>query len=112
MIYQQIILITAIFLTIFIIFLIYISFLNQKKNETWPPVIAECPDYWSLDATGKCMNIHNLGICPNKTVDFNQPPFGGSDDLCAKYNWATTCRNSWDGITYGTSTNPCDDSSN
>ena len=42
-------------------------------------------------------------------MNFNQSPFTGDNGLCSKYNWATGCGVTWDGITSGIS-NPCDTS--
>jgi hypothetical protein len=39
-------------------------------------------------------------------MNFNDPAFSGSNELCAKYRWAKKCKISWDGITYGVD-NPC-----
>jgi hypothetical protein len=40
------------------------------------------------------------------SMNFNQAPFSGSNGSCSKYNWATSCKVTWDGITSGIS-NPC-----
>jgi hypothetical protein len=39
-------------------------------------------------------------------MNFNTSAFTGSQGACNKYNWATKCNVTWDGITYGVS-NPC-----
>jgi hypothetical protein len=81
---------------------------KKNKDENWPPVIGECPDFWTNEVGSKtgCVNVHNLGKCSKKTVDFSTPEFSGSDGLCNKYTWANNCGVSWDGITYGVK-NPC-----
>jgi hypothetical protein len=40
-------------------------------------------------------------------MNFNQSPFTDDDGDCAKYNWANSCKVTWDGITSGVK-NPCD----
>ena len=92
-------------------FMIY----NSKSSMKYPPEVAECPDYWMIDGSGNnatCVNVKDLGTCPAQTgqkhlsVNFNNSPFTGSNELCSKYTWAKNCRVSWDGITYGVN-NPC-----
>ena len=102
---------------ILIIMLIYIALMLHYANSSqpWPPVIADCPDYW-VDTSGNgggCTNVQNLGTCTagsngkqNYAIDFTSPAFSGSKGMCAKYNWANSCQVSWDGITYG-GNNPC-----
>lgn len=111
--FQKIVLIAAI--VILIISLVFIGVQLSSTQTAWPPITAECPDYWVIDGSGNnstCVNVKDLGTCPaqpnNKhlTMNFNIPAFTGSNELCSKYNWATKCGVSWDGITYGVS-NPC-----
>ena len=96
-------------LVVLMLFLMTRTFTAKKnKNENWPPVIGECPDFWSNQLGSKpgCVNVHNLGKCSKRTVDFTTPEFSGSNGLCNKYTWANNCGVSWDGITYGVK-NPC-----
>ena len=114
--FQKIVLIIAtIFLILFLV-LIGVSLSNSTSDVDWPPVVGNCPDYW-VDLSGngsKCFNSHRLGSCSNyiptdndkNTMNFNQPPFTGSNGNCAKYKWAAQCKLTWDGITYGTK-DPC-----
>ena len=81
--------------------LIFIGF-SLKKNKTktkFPPVLAECPDYWdSYD--NKCSNIHSLGTCNfDEPKDFTNNIYIGDSGDCEKYKWAKNCGVSWDGIT-------------
>ena len=113
--FQRIILILALVLLIISLILIGMVLANSKSSQQWPPMIGDCPDYW-IDMSGngaQCVNIKDLGKCSShtgqsqhQTVDFTKAPFTGSNGLCAKYNWATGCNLSWDGITYGVP-NPC-----
>jgi len=112
--FQKTVLFAAII--ILIIALIFIGMaLSYSKDQTWPPMVPQCPDYWSIDGSGSnttCTNVKDLGICPatgdNKhlVMDFNNGPYAGSQGTCNKYTWANRCGISWDGITYGVS-NPC-----
>ena len=112
--FQKIILIIAI--VILIIALVFIGLaLSYAQDNTWPPMVPECPDYWLVDGSGnntKCTNIKDLGTCPppsgqkHLTMNFNVAPYIGNGGNCAKYNWANNCNVTWDGITYGVQ-NPC-----
>ena len=113
--FQKIVLYSAIIILIISLVIIGISLSYAKSDKVWPPIVPDCPDYWSIDGSGNnatCMNVKDLGTCPksgeNKhlSVNFNEAPFVGSGQACAKYKWATKCGVSWDGITYGVD-NPC-----
>jgi len=98
------IVITLIALIILIVFLIVVGimfYLNQFK-KTFPPVIADCPDYWLAKSENdilQCVNVNNTGNnnCP-KSMNFSKSEFQGSKGLCRKYKWAKGCDVSWDGI--------------
>jgi hypothetical protein len=111
--FQKIILYSAIIILIIVLIIIGIAF-SYARNEQWPPLVPECPDYWIADGSGnntKCINIKDLGTCPpngtkHLTMNFNTSPFVGENGDCAKYTWANRCNVTWDGITYGVN-NPC-----
>ena len=113
--FQRIIVTIAVVLLLACIIMISIVLVNNQSDQQWPPMIGDCPDYW-IDLSGngaQCVNSKNLGTCnfgyggKKQTMDFTQGPFVGSNGMCAKYNWANSCKLTWDGITYGGS-NPCD----
>jgi hypothetical protein len=113
--FQKMVLTIAIVLLVVILVVIGMALSKAGVDESWPPVVGECPDYW-VDMSGNgeaCFNSHSLGRCniPSKdnkdTMNFNKSPFIGSDGECAKYRWATSCQVTWDGITSGVK-NPCD----
>ena len=113
--FQSIVLIIAIVLLIICLIIIGVSLANAKINSTWPPMIGECPDYWTDISGNKCLNIKDLGTCNSNVgplghsnMDFTAAPFTGSNANCAKYTWANKCGLTWDGITYGNNGNPCD----
>lgn len=112
--FQKIISFAAILVLIIALVMIGLV-LGMTKDKQWPPMTPQCPDYWTVEGTGKdaiCVNVKNLGTCPAQadqehlTMNFNTPAFTGSRSSCAKYTWANKCGISWDGITYGVS-NPC-----
>jgi hypothetical protein len=112
--FQKIIIL--LFVILLIIILIFIGYsITDSQNKTWPPVVADCPDYW-LDESGdgsKCVNVKDLGTCNGSvtsgnhlTMDFTVSPYKGVGSICKKYTWANSCGLTWDGIT-NLSTNPC-----
>jgi len=116
--FQKIVLIMAIVLLIIILLVIGVTLSKARREDTWPPIVGECPDYW-IDMSGngeECFNSNSLGRCNkpddanNNVMNFNQLPFTGNDGNCSKYRWATSCGVTWDGITSGVK-NPCDASS-
>lgn len=79
---------------------------NSKYGMKFPPVNAECPDYWETiaktDGTSGslCSNDKNIGngSCENK-IDFSGPMWTGVNGLCQKQKWASKCEQVWDGVT-------------
>jgi len=113
-IFQKIVLMIAI--VVLLITLVIIAYALQKpKKNNWPPMLPNCPDYWTTDGSGNnmtCINVKDLGICKAQqgnahlTMNFNGSPFNGANGNCAKYTWANNCKVAWDGLTYG-GNNPC-----
>lgn len=106
--------IVALLIVILIIMLTMIGLALKNGGTSSERIIPTCPDYWTLDASGLCVNSRDLGKCPvqagNKhlTMDFSQAPFVGSDGICNKYTWANKCGIAWENLTYGISKSPCD----
>jgi hypothetical protein len=83
-----------------------ISINRQSRNEIYPPVVADCPDYWEAEPSNGdptkpiCKNTHNIGSsnCPT-TMNFNSGEFVGEGGLCEKQKWAKNCNLTWDGVT-------------
>tara|TARA_B100000035_G_C20658800_1_gene404364 strand:- start:165 stop:536 length:372 start_codon:yes stop_codon:yes gene_type:complete len=101
--------VSTIILIITLIFMIfYIS--DSLKNNNYPPVISDCPDYWDIKRDDNdniiCQNNSNInkgnGIsnCNNYNIAlFNERGTTYDDIKCAKYNWAKKCNLSWSGVT-------------
>lgn len=105
--FQKIVLIAAIIILIIALIFIGVA-LSYSQDNKWPPMVPQCPDYWTADGSGNntiCTNVMNLGSC-NSVMNFSNAPFTGANSNCAKYTWANKCGVSWDGITYGVN-NPC-----
>ena len=103
--FQQIVITTAILFLV--AFLLYIGFSmrSSRYKLAYPPVIANCPDYWVDQSEGdssNCINIKNLGksseSCPKK-MNFTSSLFTGETGLCSKSIWAKNCDLTWDGVT-------------
>ena len=104
--FQKSVATVAIIILIITLCIIGISLYRTKYNSKYPPVIANCPDYW--DASGNldisnnfvCVNSMNLGssTCSN-TMNFSTSSWQGDNSLCQKYKWAKSCDLTWDGIT-------------
>jgi hypothetical protein len=112
--FQKIILIIAVIILLINLVIIALA-LHNSKNTNWPPIVPNCPDYWISDGSGNnvtCINKKDLGVCKPQsgkthlTMNFNNPPFTGTNGNCAKYTWAQNCKIAWDGLTYGVN-NPC-----
>jgi hypothetical protein len=104
MAFQRIVVLVALVLLVGTLAMIAWALNKEKKNAVFPPVLANCPDYWQNTSDGECQrgSIYNRGECPNNTVDFS------SMSDCGKFEWANGCQVTWDGI----SNNPdiCDTS--
>ena len=96
---------TIVFLIITLCIVGYFMSISNKK-QTYPPSIADCPDYYSLDSKGSCKigtNIQASEVICN-VEDFNQAKYkttgmNFTSGLCAKKMWANKCEVTWDGIT-------------
>ena len=98
---------TATFIFLIVILCIVGYFMSlSKKKQTYPPSIADCPDYYSLNKDGACKigaNIEVSQVTCN-VENFKQDKYKkeGNDftsGLCSKKMWANKCDVSWDGIT-------------
>jgi hypothetical protein len=94
--------VTTVSIIILIIALCFIgiALYRQKYNSTYPPVIANCPDYW--DVSGNlCVNSMNLGNTTKNCggpMDFTTAQWNNNSSKCQKYQWAKGCNLTWDGI--------------
>ena len=96
---------TIVFLIITLAVMGYFMSLS-RKNQTYPPITADCPDYYSLDASGACNKSSNIfafdASCNKQNFDTQKYKEQGTNytsGLCAKKLWANRCEVNWDGIT-------------
>ena len=102
-----VIIIAIILLIVLLAVVTYAIKKNTVNANTWPPLVASCPDYFVLNKkTNKCSNPHNIGTCGNGEFDFSSNLYSGSLGNCSKYTWAKNCGVNWTGITSQIS-NPC-----
>ena len=113
--FQNIVMTTASIILIICLIFIGIGLYRKKYKADYPPIIANCPDYWQdssenwRDSSGntngsKCVNplgLGKAGACNNRTtvMDFTTGQWTGSSGLCNKSKWAKECNLTWDGIT-------------
>jgi hypothetical protein len=97
--FQKTVATIAIVILIIALCFIGIALYRAKFKSAYPPVIANCPDYW--DVSGNfCMNTMNLGKSNcSVPMDFTQPSWSGNSSMCKKFQWAKSCNLTWDGIT-------------
>jgi len=100
---------------VLIIALILFAILMTQSSKKYPPIVANCPDYW-IDLSGgisgdgsSCYNVKNLGKdkC-KKTMDFTADFWTGDSGTCNKQTWAKGCDLTWDGVS--NNINACNES--
>ena len=112
--FQSITMTVAIVILVICLIFIAIALYRSKYNTQFPPVIADCPDYWldmSDGDSSNCVNqLKSLGD-PNcqKQMNFSTSMWTGDDGLCRKRTWARKCNLAWDGVT--NNPNACQDTS-
>ena len=101
--FQSIVMSISVIILIMCLLFIGVSLYKNKYNKKFPPILANCPDYWIDESDknngSKCVNKRNLGNgqC-EKTMDFSKSMWNGLAGLCAKSKWAKSCDLTWDGI--------------
>jgi len=99
--FQKSVATVAIIILIITLTFIGIALYRQAYNSSYPPVIANCPDYW--DVSGNlCINSMQLskdkGSSCQGPMDFTAPGWNNSSGMCRKYQWTKKCNLTWDGI--------------
>ena len=93
---------TIVFLILTLIVVGYCMTLS--KNQEYPPAIADCPDYYSLDSSSVCHAGSLIDVTDScNSQNFTQGKYivPGTDfesGLCAKKLWANKCDIKWDGL--------------
>ena len=100
--FQTIVLLISAIILVTLLVIVAIIVYRKKFSETFPPIIATCPDYWedkSIGDSSNCINIKGLGTCGVTTKDFSGSNWTSASGLCNKAKWARHCNLTWDGIT-------------
>jgi hypothetical protein len=108
--FQSITVTIAAVILILCLVLIGVTLYNNKYNTEFPPVVANCPDWWLDRSQGdgsNCKNVKKLGSCNQDTMDFSSSFWTGTDGMCRKFRWARECNLTWDGVT--NASDPCPD---
>ena len=97
------------FIVLLVIALAIVSILlsNMSKKQKFPSNISVCPDYYSLNERGFCLQNSNIFNNPSnacKILNPEEPKYkvkgtGSESGMCKKKQWGNTCGVSWDGIT-------------
>ena len=102
------VLIVASILLIVGLIIIGMFIVKSLGEETFPPVISDCPDYWDVNNTGLvkiCQNNSKINDSSSESCNtyptnlFSVDGSSDSDIICAKNSWAKGCNIQWDGIT-------------
>lgn len=108
--FQKRVLAIATVVLIIVLILVSIFHINAMKNQKFPPIETECPDYWDMSGgfcspptnnVNMCDSSHN---CPDNSlnIEFWKERTGGSENpdfiKCAKHQWAREKGVQWDGI--------------
>jgi hypothetical protein len=113
--------ILAIAIVILILVLAVIGWMMTKnvQSQKFPGITTTCPDYWTIDETGKCVRPSatqiNYGSTTLSTAisDTSKTPGGAAnsfdsndagwsksgDPICAKKKWANDYEIKWDTVT-------------
>ena len=107
--FNKTVLIVASILLILGLIIIGIFILKSLEEETYPPVVSDCPDYWDVEYSNGnklCKNNTYINDGRSKNECRSYPTnlflaYGAStnDKICEKYKWAKDCNIHWDGIT-------------
>jgi len=108
--YTIIFTVTVVIAIIVLIFMAIAMFLG-RETATWPPDVAECPDYWVVNPDGTCKvvpGVGNTGSAGCTTFDpaqvstyadvLSNPSLNANSPRCKRKAWAQKCGVYWDGI--------------
>lgn len=80
---------------------IIIKYTKKTPKDTFPIIIAKCPDYWEIVGKNKCKNVNKIGTCNlegDSIMDFSDDSYRSKDGNYFKCQWAKNCGVSWQGI--------------
>ena len=90
--FQKTVLIIAAIVLSFMLFFVGLAMQGLKKAQQYPPEIAACPDYWSIQTDGTCVHNDEINV---GTAKAKCARYDGTHD---KKEWALDCKVQWDGV--------------
>ena len=103
--FNKIVLFVAIVLLIVILFGVGYAMKKAKNFTKYPPILADCPDYWEIveerddGSPHRCKNTRDMGNGKCKYLNTDLAKFKGPNGIIEKCKWAKHCGVVWDGIT-------------
>tara|TARA_Y100000816_G_scaffold277702_1_gene248139 strand:- start:4260 stop:4637 length:378 start_codon:yes stop_codon:yes gene_type:complete len=111
--FQKTVLTISVIVLIFSLIILGIFLAKSLLEDSYPPVISDCPDYWDVT-----YNVNDEVVCRNTSTinkgkgdapggECNDYPVNiflasgsqNEDILCEKYKWSKKCDITWDGVT-------------
>jgi hypothetical protein len=94
--FQKTVLIIAAIVLSFMLFFVGLAMQGLKKAQQYPPEIAACPDYWSMQTDGTCVHNGeiNVGTPQPNCAQYDET----HDETHDKKEWALECEVQWDGV--------------
>ena len=111
--FQKTVLTISVIVLIFSLIILGIFLAKSLFEDSYPPVISDCPDYWDVTYNENdevvCKNTSTInkgrgdvpgGECNDYPVNtFLASGNTNEDILCEKYKWSKKCDITWDGVT-------------
>lgn len=114
--FNRTVLIITVILVIIALIITGILILKSLREQNFPPIVSDCPDYWNVERTSSnnvnCVNKTsvNTGKYNSDCTNYPVSGFAGNtpqDVICNKYKWAKKCGIIWDGISNKTYEDAC-----
>tara|TARA_B100001093_G_C26264120_1_gene774041 strand:+ start:52 stop:432 length:381 start_codon:yes stop_codon:yes gene_type:complete len=122
--FNKTVIISALVILVISLTILGVFVAKALSEAKFPPVVADCPDYWDVELTDdgktRCVNNTNINTYTNAEAEGNNQNCSnyptenfyatGSTPtkvLCSKYDWADKCGIVWDGVTNSTEIKNC-----
>ena len=94
--FQEIVIYVALVIMIIALIVVFMMLYYSSDNRQFPPIVGQCPDFFVIDNTGKCINFAGVG---NPTYTVTPKTSLSPEEACGLKNELITNRQTWDGIT-------------
>ena len=104
--FQKVTLIVATTILVVLLIIIGIIMWQQNKNKKYPPIIGRCPDFWTMNANGDCINPHStpgneLGLVDSDCKKFSSTYMNANKNNPREIKERVRrCQQSWEGVTW------------